>query len=246
MHVGKFSRLGPVDAPIVSDSVRVDALFDPTPADSRRELVLVLDAVEQLIAASHLHYRRIQAAAIHFGTLPEESHSDDIGSEKRATQVAIVADIGAFIGTLHRLRLLARRIPGDKETRLAKRAFEAEVRQSAEARHQLEHLDTAVDEISHTGEGAFGAVSWWESLGGGKGRWVAFFPGTMAEGAEAVTRKPAVLRERIDNIWCSIAGRHLNVSAMYIAVTHLEARLKKWNESQAAMGWPALKESVKT
>jgi len=222
-----------------------EPMFPGANAGGRREFVLLLDAIRQLVLATRLHYRRIQEAAIYHGRLSDEPETqgaefDEIQRAKTETHVAIVADVGALIGTIHRLRSLVKRLPGGKETRLAKRAFVAEVKDLEEARHQLEHLDTAIAQISGTGEGAFGAVSWWERLGDGHGRWVAFFPGTMAEGAQAVSRRPSVMRSRVDHVWASIAGRNLNVSEAYLAVVRLEERLREWGMSQDEGGWPCL------
>lgn len=235
----------PVYAALVIQVVKgifpIEEIFPPT-ATARRELVLVLDSIEQLIEATHLHYRRIQAAAAQLGALLKEEDSDEIRLLRRADQTAIVADIGALIGTIHRLRWMVKRLPGDDNMRLAKRAFEAQVKELEAARHHLEHLDRAIRDIADTGQGAFGAVSWWERVDDGQIRCTMFAPGTMAVGEElGVTKVPGALRERIDHVQTFIAGRHLDVSAAFWAVKRLEERLRAWGSSQVTEGWPALK-----
>ena len=232
---------------IEGDCLR-EPVFPPVGVGARRELVLLLDAIEQLIWASRLHYERIQQSAIRDGALSDQRTAQGEGSEAarqgmRETGIAIVADVGALIGTIHRLRLLVNRLPGDPKTRLAKRAFEAEVKELEAARHELEHLDTAILGISQTGQGAFGTVSWLERLGGGLARCVSMFPGTLAKDAQGPAQALRRIRTRIDHVKARIAGADLNVTEAYIAVTRLEARLREWAESQAEQDWPALKEN---
>ena len=222
----------------------IDEIFPPTPAKARRESVLVLDAIEQLIGAAHVHYRRIQAAAMHINDLQEAAESEATRLGTRANNVSIVADIGALIGTIQRLRGLVKRLPGDASTRLAKRAFAAGAKEVQKPRHHLEHLDSAMRDISETGQGAFGAVSWWYRTGEKDVRCAAFIPGTLAVGkAHVATRvpKPEQITYAIGHVWASIAGSHFNVSAAFRAVTELEGRLREWGAEQAGEGWPSLR-----
>ena len=220
----------------------MDEIFPPTPAKARRDLVLLLDAIEQLIGAAHVHYRRVQGVALQINDLQEAAESGANRLSTRANHVSIVADIGALIGTIHRLRGLVKRLPGDASTRLAKRAFEAGDREVQEPRHHLEHLDSAIREISETSQGAFGAVSWWYRIGEKDVRCTAFIPGTIAVGkAQFATRvpKPAHITEAIGHVWASIAGSHFNVSASFRAVIELECRPREWGSAQAAEEWPS-------
>lgn len=219
----------------------VDEVFPPTPAKARREGVLILDAVEQLIGAAHVHYRRIQGAAMHINNLQEVAESEAVRLINRANHVSIVADIGALIGTIQRLRGLVKRLPGGASIRLTKRAFEASVREVQEPRHHLEHLDSALKEISETGQGAFGAVSWWYRTGEKDVKCTFFMPGTVAVGKGlGVTRVPRQISDEIDHIWTSIAGSEMNVTSAFRAVQELEGRLRKWGVEQAAKEWPSL------
>ena len=213
-------------------------VFPPTPATAQRESVLVLDAIEQLIGAAHLHYRRIQGAARQINDLQKSAAPD--AAKKWESQVSIVADIGALIGTVQRLRGLVKRLPG-ASTRLTKRSFEAGARAVQEPRHHLEHLASAIKDISETGQGAFGAVSWWYLAGEKYVECRTFIPGTIAVGKEQAATQvpdPEQITEEIGHVWASIAGSHFNVSAVYRSVTELEGRLRKWGAKQAEEAWP--------
>ena len=218
-------------------------VFPPTPATAQRDSVLVFYAIEQLISATRLHYRRIQIAARGISDLQESAESETKRLKQRANQVAIVADIGALIGTIQRLRGLVERLPGGSGMRLARRAFAASSKEVKEPRHHLEHLDSAIRDISESGQGAFGAVSWWYRTGEKEVKCSAFIPGTIAVGKglfQTRAPKPESITEEVGHIWASIAGSHFNVSAVFWSVTELESRLREWGAAQAEEDWPAI------
>jgi hypothetical protein len=214
--------------------------FAPLPAGAPRELVLLCDAIEQLCSGAHIHYGRMQAVARFITDV--SLHDDEARSAREAARAAIIADTGALIGTVHRLRLLMQHVPADGEVRLAKRAFEAAVRSLQPARHHLEHLGERIAEIAPTGHGAFGSVSWWHTREGGAIEWVAIIPGTLAVGkGQAVTRVPSLMRGDVDHFWVVVGAAEFDVSDAYWATVHLERRLRAWSHEQQRDGWPALR-----
>ena len=214
-------------------------LFGQPPENAQRELILLFDAIEQLISMAHLQYGRMQAVARFFSQNPDQSVADESARDEAWT--AIIADTGGLIGTIQRLRLLVRRLPGSTETKVARKASEATVKHLEQARHHLEHLDDRIPEIAPTGHGAFGSVSWWYLEDNRTRRWMSLAPGTLAVGTDmGVTRVPAEMRSDIDHFWAIIGGLPLEVSEAYLAVVNLERRLGEWAEAQEAQNWPAI------
>lgn len=142
-----------------------------------------------------------------------------------------MADCGAFIGTIQRLRRVVKRLPG-AELRLARRAFEATVRQHEDARHNLEHPDTAIPEIAPTGQGALGALAWLYLDGSGL-RIMSLFPGHVAAGAQSQIRMQQSIRPPVDHIWITIGDAHYYLTSAADAVDQLSERLQIWSASYA-------------
>ncbi len=89
-----------------------------------REFTLILDALEHLIGAAHVHYGRMQATARQIVRMRLwEIEETELNELRDAARVTIFADTGGLIGTVHRLRLLLRRLPGDADTRLARESI---------------------------------------------------------------------------------------------------------------------------
>jgi hypothetical protein len=215
-------------------------VFAAPPPDAPRELFLLFDAIEQLCSAAHIHYGRMQAIARLMTEL--SLHADETRPAREAARAAIIADTGGLVGTLQRLRLLTRRLPGDSAIRVARKAFEATVRSLQPARHHLEHLDERIPDIAPTGHGAFGSVSWWRMVDSRTMKCVAIIPGTLAVGkGQAVTRVPSCMRGDVDHFWVVLGAAELNVSDAYWATVELEKRLRAWSEEQRRNGWPALR-----
>ena len=215
-------------------------VFAAPPPDAPRELFLLFDAIEQLCSAAHIHYGRMQAVA-RFVT-QASLHDDETRPAREAARTAIIADTGGLVGTLQRLRLLTRRLPGDSAIRVAKRAFEATVRSVEPARHHLEHLDERIPEIAPTGHAAFGSVSWWRIGEGRTMEWTAIVPGTLAVGnGQAVTRVPSCMRGVVVHFWVVLGAVEFNVSHVYGATVELEKRLRAWSQEQQRNGWPVLR-----
>jgi len=222
----------------------MEQVFPQRPTDTPRPLTLLLDAVDQMVLASELHYERLLGAALRDGFLtdsaPAGTKSDDARRELKRGQVEIVADLGGFIGTIHRLRRLMDRFPGDRDTRPLKKEFIASVRDLEVARHHLEHLEKAILDPLSNSEGAFGAISWWRIVDERTLVLTFFFPGTATKGAEVLNRRPTSMRGAVDHVWARVAGQNLNVTETYLAVVKLEEGLRRWGASQAEQGWPSL------
>jgi hypothetical protein len=222
----------------------MEPVFPQRPTDTPRPLILLLDAVDQMVLASELHYDRLLGALLRYGSLtdsaPAATKSDDAHRELKRAQVEIVADLGGFIGTIHRLRRLMDRFPGDRGARPLKKEFIASVCDLEVARHRLEHLEKAIFEPLSTSEGAFGAISWWRIVDEHTIVLSFLFPGTATKEAEAINRRPTSMKGPVDHVWARVAGQDIQVTETYLAVVKLEDGLRQWGTSQAAQGWPSL------
>lgn len=129
---------------------------------------------------------------------------------------------------------MVRRLRGDPQLRIAKRAFEAAVAQYEEARHHYEHLDERLPQIAETGQAAVGALSWWTARTDKEFSTTFVMPGTMAVGEKQMfTRVPAAMRSTVDHFWIVIAGAEYYLTGAHDAVVSLEQRLREWSTSLA-------------
>ena len=195
--------------------------MDQTPdrsAELARIQVLYRDAVEVLIPAARLSYERMQLEATAF---LNAAPADQI-----PLRVALVSDAAAFIGGVQRLRLVVARLGGDRQLRLAKKAFESAIQAYEPARHHFEHLDEQIPRIASSGQGAFGGISWWSVSEDGNGLWTGFIPGTAARSSSALhTRVPSEIRGIADHFWFVVAGEPYHLTAAYDALQRLDDRL---------------------
>lgn len=203
-------------------------------------MLILFDAIERLVSYAHLHYTRTRKVG-RLISLARMRGEVDIEKEESAW-TAIMAETGSLISTIHRIGLLIARLPGDNDIRVARKAFEAAVREVHEVRHHLEHLDERIAEIATTsGQGAFGAISWWYFDPEGKeGVCTMIAAGPITKGTLVVTKVPSLMRGDVDHFWVLIGGTPIDISDMYWAVATLEKRLRTWGQGQEKDGWPSL------
>lgn len=217
------------------------SIFPDAPGGNESTAAQLFDVTEQLIWGMKMHYSRVLEVAREHSDRSEGT-ADGPDPRYKTRCVELVADIGAFVGTVHRLRSVVDRLPGDVEMRSNKRTFADRVKGVDVARHHLEHIDQSVFRIAGSGRTALGAVSWWKlDQDGAHAQCCVLLPGHPVTGQQAITRVPGVYRDSIDHIWVSIAEADFNLSDVYYAVLELELQLRSWGQRQELNDWPALR-----
>jgi hypothetical protein len=150
-------------------------------------------------------------------------------------QKVIVGDAAAFVVAVERLRRVVRRLRADAELRIAKKAFEATISRYEQARHHLEHLDTAIPAIAPTGHGAIGALSWWyvPDHEVAEFRAILVVPGHLERVRGIGQIEVRTPRARCDHFVATIAGAHYSLTDARDAVVRLENRLRTWSRKFA-------------
>ena len=202
-----------------------------------REQTLFFDAVDLLIPACQLQYSRMREAAAHYSelqnVLSELPDGDDDAERLRNlsidVQTVLIADSGSFVATVQRLRRVVNRLRGDPDLRLAKKAFESRVAANEEARHYLEHLDTAIPAVVPTGHGALGSMAWHFVDETDRAGAMFIIPGHLGAGATAGIRMASSIRRPVDHLWATIAGADYYLTGAADAVDALRDRLDRWS-----------------
>ena len=215
-------------------------VFEGLPPGLSREETLFFDAVDLLIPACQLQYGRIVELAAAYTEASDAANADGASREQarddtQLLQAMLMADAGAFVATVQRLRRVVHRLRGDDAMRLAKHAFESAIKPYEEARHYLEHLDTAIPAVVPTGHGALGAMSWfYVQPETNDFRSVFIIPGHLAPGAMATIRMERSGRAPVDHVWATIGGADYYLTGAADSVERLRERLAGWSK-----GWPA-------
>jgi hypothetical protein len=206
------------------------------PAGLTREQQLFFDAVDLLIPACQLQYQRMRQTAAAYSDLQDslDSSGDEITSQQlrdEATDIraVLLADEGSFAATIQRLRGVMNRLPGDPEIRIAKKAFEATVGAYEEARHYMEHLDTAIPKIVPTGHGALGGMAWHYMPMPDDLPMMFIIPGHLGAGATVGMRAAGSVKPPVDHIWATIGGADYQLTGAADAVDRLRERLAEWS-----------------
>lgn len=218
-------------------------VFKGLPKDLTREQVLFFDAVDLIVPACQLQYARLrEAASVHTEVeiLREAEDAnftpDELSELTRQLTATIVSYAGSFVATIQRLRRVLKRIRGDGDIRLAKRAFEAAIRPYEDARHHLEHLDTAIPMIVPSGHGTLGQLAWhFVRPDGSHQRMRMMFPGHLEGGATVAIRVEASIRPPVDHLWWTIGGEDYYLTGAADAVDRLSERLEAWSEQWIAL-----------
>jgi hypothetical protein len=211
-------------------------VFQGLPPDLTRVQTLFFDAVDLLLPACQLQYARIREGACQYtqaqSILDDASSDDDLAQRARDLsvdlQTVLIADCGSFVATVQRLRRVVHRLRGDTVLRIAKKAFESAVASNENARHYLEHLDTAIPAVVPTGHGALGSLSW-HYADESKVGVLFIIPGHSAEGATAGLRMASSVRRPVDHVWATIAGTDYHLTGAADAVDALRERLNTWS-----------------
>lgn len=216
-------------------------VFEGLPQDLTREQVLFFDAVDLLVPACQLQYSRMREAAAQYSELQrllnELTDEHDVERVKELSvdiQTILIADSGSFVATVQRLRRVVSRLRGDPDLRIAKKAFESRVAENEDARHYLEHLDTAIPSVVPTGHGALGSMAWHfvheDDVAGA----IFIIPGHLGEGATAGIRMASSIRPPVDHLWATIAGAGYYLTGASDAVDALRERLARWSHQFVA------------
>lgn len=211
-------------------------VFEALPPELSREETLFFDAVDLLIPACQLQYGRMRQAAFRYaqlhGDVDQEGETPPLDQDLEPLdfQAILLADAGTFVATVQRLRRVVKRLHGDPTLRVAKKAFERSVSEYEEARHYLEHLDTAIPAIVPTGQGALGSLAWQYASDEDTHRAVFIFPGHLGEGATATIRVGPPIRGPVDHLWLTIGGADYYLTGAADAVNALRRRLSTWSE----------------
>ncbi len=218
-------------------------VFHALPPNLSRAETLFFDAVDLLIPACALQYGRMRQAATWYSELQQaiasagdRGSTEDADPEAVDVQAILLADAGAFVATVQRLRRVVNRLRGDSALRIAKKAFEATVSQYEEARHYLEHLDSAIPAIVPTGHGALGSMAWHYLSDEDEHAAMFIIPGHLGEGATATIRMEASFRRPVDHIWATIGGVDYYLTGAADAVNSLRSRLSTWSEQWVEPG----------
>jgi hypothetical protein len=211
-------------------------VFKELPAGLTREEILFFDAVDLLAPMARLQYDRMVAAALEYSrSVADMAGLASADQTQRLIRKVLITDAAGFVVAVQRLRRVVKRLRGDKDLRLAKTAFEAKIRRFEQARHYLEHLDTAIPKIAPTGHGALGALSWWYVSDAERGECmaIAVIPGHLAKVEDAARIEIRTPRALCDHFIATIAGAHYELSQARDAVVDLESRLHSWSQSFA-------------
>ncbi|MGA2804558.1 MAG: hypothetical protein ABSF89_09220 [Acidimicrobiales bacterium] len=206
-------------------------VFEGLPPGLSREETLFFDAVDLLIPACQLQYRRIVEVAAVFTEVSEATDAE-AKALKGDLQTILMADAGSLVATVQRLRRVLPRLHGDETLRLAKKAFESAVKPFEEARHYVEHLDTAIPVVVLTGQGALGGLSWFffrpET---NEKQWVFVYPGHLGPGMKLSNRIEHSARPPVDHVWANIGGADYCLTKAADAVERLRERLANWSKA---------------
>jgi hypothetical protein len=201
-------------------------IFPRRPHGLERHQVIVLDAVEVLAPAVDLFYQRMVSVASYFQAAKAADKPTDF------YKVPLISDAVAFIGTVQRLRLVVKKLPGSPEVRVAKKAFEAEVAKYEPARHHFEHLDEQFVRIAGSGHGPFGGLGWLAPREGGGVVATLFAAGTLAPAKGVMgVRMHEHVRYPADHIYATVAGESYYLTGAHDATVKLMERLENWSRA---------------
>ncbi len=198
------------------------SLFASPPPARRPAEELLHDALELLVPIADLHYQRLLVAL--------RAHPDGGGDSTDESTVAILADLLAFIGTLDRLRRLMPKLGGDASVRTARRLAGDVLKAYENARHHIEHLDRAVEELADEPVAALAMVSWFEVHSETRVALRFLIPGRLRVGMQPGARMPKAVRAPVDHVTAEIAGVPYDLTAAHDAVLELRDRLHRWSK----------------